>query len=54
METPWRSKLGESVVLVLAVAVAARAVWELMAPLVPALAVLVVATGLASWLARRH
>ncbi len=40
---PWRSRLGEGLVLILATALVARVVWELLIPVVP---ILLVGAGL--------
>ncbi len=50
----WRSKLSETVVLVLVVALVARVAWELMAPVVPTLIGFVVVVAVVSWFFRRR
>ena len=49
-----RSKVVEALVLILAVAVVARVVWELLGPLLPALFVIVAMASLLFGLLRRQ
>lgn len=41
----WLSKLGRGLVVLVVIAVAARAVWTLLGPLVPSLLVMVIVGG---------
>jgi hypothetical protein len=48
----WRSKLAKGLLLLIAAAVAARVVWELLGPLLPSLLALLVIGSLILWLVR--
>jgi NhaP-type Na+/H+ or K+/H+ antiporter len=48
----WRSKLAEGLLMVVIVAVAARAVWALLGPLLPGLFLLLVVGGLVMFILR--
>ncbi len=48
----WRSKLAEGLLIAVIVAVAARAIWALLGPLLPTLLVLLVVGGLVVTLLR--
>ena len=50
----WRSKVVEALVLILAVAVVARVVWNLLGPLLPAILVMLAVGGLLFGLLRRQ
>lgn len=50
----WHSRLGKGLLLVVVVALAARLIWELLFPLLPALGVLLVLTAVVGWLVGRR